>query len=103
MHLPHRRLQRTRLPAISLTKLAVRVPVWMLPAILHPEQRQRDPWLLQFLVELAPVGDDLGTGGRDRGSREQARVQRRIIEIVRERPLQARGPRALQIRGDGPE
>ena len=95
VHLAHRRLECAHPPAISVTKLAVGIPARVLGAILQPQQRKRHARFLELLVELGPLGDHPVTGVWDGGPRKQARFQRRIIEMLGERPLQTRGRCAL--------
>ena len=96
MHLPHRRLQRPRPPAIPLTKLAVGVAVRRLRAILLPQERQRHAGFLQLLMQRRPLGHDPRARGRG-GPRKHPRLQRGVIEVVGQRPRQARRRRALQV------
>ena len=100
MHLAHRRFQRPCPPPIPLTKLAVPVPSRMPRAILQPQQRERHARLLQFLVQLTPIGDHPIAGRPDRRSRKHARFQSGVIHVVREGPRQARRRHTLQVRGD---
>ena len=72
-------------------------------AILHPEQGERDARLLPFLMQQAPVGDRSVSRRDRRRPRKQPRFQRGVIEIVGQRPGQARRRRPLQVRADRPE
>ena len=75
----------------------------MCPAVLQPEQGERDSRLLQFLVQVDPVRDHPIARGGDRRPRKHARFQRGVIEVVGQGPRQARGRRPLQVGGHRPQ
>jgi hypothetical protein len=95
MHLPHRRFQRPRPPAVPLTKLAVGVPGRRLRAIFLPQEHQRHAGLLQLLMHRTPLGHDPQAGRRR--PRKDSRLERGVIEVVGQRPRQARRRRPLQV------
>lgn len=68
-------------------------------AVLLPQQRERDGRLLQFLVQHGPVRDHPVCSRLRSG--KQARLERRFIEFLGQRPGATGRPRALQVLGHG--
>ena len=76
------------------------VPGGVLGTVFQPQQLKRHAWLFQFLMERRPVGDRAMAVRREPRPGEQAGFQGRIVQLVGQRPAEARGRRALQIRRD---
>lgn len=104
MHLPQHRLQRPGLGMIVATELGVLIAARRLGSgilILGPEQLECDPVLFERLMHGRPVGHRPRRRRWGSPSREQPGLERRLVELDRQRPREARGVKAPDVRVHG--
>ena len=93
--LPHRRPQPSRPLPVDLAELRAAVAVRMDLGVLLPEQLQRDAVALELPVDVRAVGPDPVV---HRGlAPEQAGLERRVVQLGRQRPAQPLLDRPLKI------
>nr|AAN05197.1 RC124 [Ruegeria sp. PR1b] len=90
MVLAHHRGQPAFPAAVQLAKPAVSIPLGVGFPVFLPEQRQGHSGPAQLAMHMRPVRLGIGRGCIRRWSREQQRFQRRIRQIIRQRPRQTR-------------
>src|SRR5665811_1577438 len=73
---------------IKLAEAAVTVAVRIRGTVLFPEQRQRHPGPAQLTVDRWPIGRLVGRSGPGLCHWKQPLLQRRIVEIARQRPTE---------------
>ena len=95
VHLPHRRPQPPRPLPVDLAELRVAVAAGMDLEVLLPEQLQRDPVALELAVDVRAVGS--GSVGHWRRAAKQPGLERRVVQVGRQRPAQPVPSRPLQI------
>ena len=98
MDLPHRWPQPPRPLPVDPAELGVAVAVGMDPGVLLPEEAQRDAVPLQLPVDVRAVGS--GSVGHRRRAAKQPGLERRVVEVGRQRPAQPVPRRPLQIAGN---
>ena len=100
MHLAHRRAEPAGPLPVQHAELAVAVPLRIDLRILFPEQLQGHPRPGELAMDLRKCRRRTVP---DRGRpREQARLERRIVEFVRKRPAPPVRRRAPHVEGDCP-
>ena len=101
MGLAHDHVPRPGPGPVLRAEPAVLAPVRMRQLVLLPEQRQRHPLALEFLVDLGPIRHRTDQARRPRYDGKQPPFQVRVAQIGRERPGQPRLVKAAQTRADG--
>ena len=100
VHLPHRRPQPPRPLPVDLAELGAAVAVRMDLRVLLPQQLQRDAVALELAVDVRAVGPDPVV--HRRGAWKQSSLERRVVQIGRQRPAEPTLRRPLQIAIDRP-
>ena len=84
--LPHGRRDAVAPFDVEVAEPAVAVAVGMMAAIFLPQQRQRHAAAAQLGVDMPPFRQRLRSRRVVAGRREQLALQRRIVELFRDRP-----------------
>ena len=100
MGLAHGRRDAAAPFAVEVAEPAVAVAVGMLAAIFLPQQHQRHAAAAQLGMDVGPVRQRLRLRRVVARRREQLALQRRIVELVRDRPGDADHRRAPEILPD---
>ena len=100
MGLAHGRRHAAAPFAVEVAELAVAVAVGMLAAIVLPQQRQGQAAAAQLGMDMGPVRQRLRPWRLIARRREQLALQRRIVELVRDRPSDADHRRAPDVLPD---
>ena len=100
VHLPHRRPQSPYPLVVDLAELRVAVAVGMDLEVLLPEQLQRDAIALALAVDVRAVGPRPVL--HRRGAAKQTSIERRVVQLSRQRPDEPALRRPLQIPIDRP-
>ena len=98
VHLPHRRPQPPRPLPVEFAEPGVAVAARMDLDVLLPEQLQRHAGALELAVDVRAVGPDSLAYGN--GPVKQPGLERRVVQLGRQRPAQPQLGRPLQIRRD---
>ena len=95
VHLSHRRPQAPQPLSVDLAELRVAVAVGMDLDVLLPEQLQRDAIALAFAVDVRAVRPSPVL--HRRGAAKQTSIERRVVQLGRQRPDEPALRRLLQI------
>ena len=97
--LPHDEIEPALPAPVVANELRVLVAVGVGGLELQPEQLQRDALAPQLAVDGRPVGHRARRARWQRGRREEARLQGRLVQVLGQGPAKAGPPGAVQIVG----
>jgi hypothetical protein len=97
MDLAHRRLQPPGPGPVQIAEPGIAEAVGCARAVLLPQQRQRHIGTSQLAMHPAPIRHRPLLGGDPRERRKQQRFERRVIDILGQRPGDTGRPRPAQI------
>jgi hypothetical protein len=100
MRLPHRRRKAPAPRTVAFAEPAVGAALRMFDAILLPQQHQRHAATLELRMDVRPVRLMTLSPFRRVPRRKQPPLQLGIIDLVRQRPAQARYRRTAQVIAD---
>ena len=95
VHLPHRRPQPPGPLPVDLEELGAAVAARMNLGVLLPEELQGDAVALELAVDVRAVGP--GSASRRRGAGKQPGLERRVVQLGRQRPAESALSRPPQI------